>query len=111
MDKWTQDFKYGLRRLVKTPGFTTVAVLSLALGIGANTAIFTLVDQVLLRMLPVENPRELVQFRLGHRAVPPTVILSIFTVGMPTPTGTLWPSLPHTPMPSSSLRSWPTMLT
>src|SRR5438270_6941982 len=47
----------------------------------------------------------------AHCAVPPTVILSILTVGTPTPTGTLCPSLPHTPMPSSSFRSFPTMLT
>jgi predicted permease len=46
------------------PGFAATAVLSLALGIAANTSIFTLVDQILLRLLPVENPRELVQFRM-----------------------------------------------
>jgi predicted permease len=50
--------------LGRAPVFTAVAVLSLGLGIGANTAMFTLVDQVLLRMLPVERPRELIQFRL-----------------------------------------------
>ena len=49
--------------------------------------------------------------QIAHAAVPPTVIRSIFTVGMPTPTGTLWPSFPHTPMPSSRCRSRPTMLT
>jgi hypothetical protein len=49
--------------LRRSPGFTIVAVLSLALGIGGNTAIFTLLDQVLLRLLPVENPRELVQLQ------------------------------------------------
>src|SRR5262245_23640840 len=54
------DLRYALRNLRKTPVFTTVAILSLALGIGANTAIFTLLDQVLLRTLPVKNPRELV---------------------------------------------------
>jgi predicted permease len=59
-----KDFKYGVRQLQSNPGFALAAVLSLALGIGANSAIFTLVDQILLRLLPVENPRELVQLRL-----------------------------------------------
>ncbi|MDX2152782.1 MAG: ABC transporter permease [Bryobacteraceae bacterium] len=59
-----QDLRFGLRQLRAHPGFTATAVLSLALGIAANTSIFTLVDQVLLRLLPVPNPRELVQFRM-----------------------------------------------
>jgi predicted permease len=59
-----QDFRYGVRLLRLNPAFTGTAVLSLALGIAANTSIFTLVDQVLLRLLPVENARELVQFRM-----------------------------------------------
>ena len=58
------DFRFGLRQLRLNPGFALAAILSLALGIGANTAIFTLVDQLLLRLLPVENPRELVQLRV-----------------------------------------------
>jgi predicted permease len=65
-----QDLRYGIRLLIKHKGFTTVAALSLALGIGTNTAIFSLINAALLRMLPVPNPERLVFFTIaGQRGV------------------------------------------
>ena len=56
-----KDLRYGLRMLVKSPGFTIVAVLSLALGIGANTTVFSLLDAIMLRSLPVQHPHTVIQ--------------------------------------------------
>jgi predicted permease len=61
MERFWQSLRYTLRVLSKNPGFTTVAILSLALGIGANTAIFTLINALLLRDIPVRQPERLVQ--------------------------------------------------
>ena len=63
METFWQDLRYGARVLIRNPGFTVVALLTLALGLGANTAIFSLTDQILLRLLPVEKPEELVVLR------------------------------------------------
>src|SRR6202453_1813896 len=64
LERTVQDLKYALRRLLKSPGFTIAAIATLALGIGANTAIFELLDAVLLQSLPVKNPQELAEVRV-----------------------------------------------
>ncbi len=63
----TGELRFAVRSLIKSPVFTSVAVLSLALGIGANTAVFTFLDQALLRLLPVKDPQQVVQLKeVGH---------------------------------------------
>ena len=61
-----QDLKFAVRQLFKNPGFTSVAVLTLALGIGANTAIFTIINALMLRSLPVSHPEQLIQVCSGR---------------------------------------------
>ncbi len=65
-----QDLRYGVRMLLKHKGFTAVAVLSLALGIGANTAIFSLINALMLKMLPVKDAQELVLFKVTSPSMP-----------------------------------------
>ena len=62
MNAIIQDMRYAMRQLTRSPGFAATVIVTLALGIGANAAIFTIFDQVLLRLLPVHQPKELVRF-------------------------------------------------
>jgi MacB-like periplasmic core domain len=70
MKSLLQDVRFGLRMLRKSPGFTAVAIITLALGIGANTAIFSLINAIMLRTLPVKDPQRLVQLNWVSRETP-----------------------------------------
>jgi len=77
-----RDLKYAIRSLLKSPVFTTVAVLSLALGIGANSAVFTLLDQALLRALPVRDPGQLVQLTQNGQIMGSNIGMHAFSYPM-----------------------------
>ena len=84
LDRLKQDLVYALRAMRRSPGFSATAVLSLALGIGANTAIFSLIDAVLLRWLPVRDPQGLIQVIIRR---PGTVPLESFAYPLVPSTG------------------------
>ncbi|HEV2668352.1 MAG TPA: multidrug ABC transporter substrate-binding protein, partial [Blastocatellia bacterium] len=77
MQNLWQDLRYGARTLLKNPGFTLIAIITLALGIGANTAIFSVADKLLLRTLPVKDPYRLAL--VSGETVNPKFLNNIFS--------------------------------
>src|SRR5215475_917182 len=97
------DFRHAVRVLRLNPGFATIALLSLALGIGANTAIFQLLDAVLLRMLPVQNPQSLIEVRVQS---PKGGFSGSFVNGHAELTTKQWDALRERQQGFSSLFAW-----
>src|SRR5262245_28804144 len=102
LDELWQDLKYGLRGLRLNPGFALVAILSLALGIGANTAIFELIDAVRLRTLPVAHPEQIALVDLKDR----TGARGAFASWYPALTNPVWERVRDAAPPSMALFAW-----
>jgi len=102
LERAAQDLKYAGRRLVKSPGFTIAAVATLTLGIGANTAIFQLLDAVLLQSLPVRNPQELAEVRIADMDKARGGVFS----GYPVVTNPLWEKLREDHQGFSEIAAW-----
>src|SRR5438094_2264007 len=97
-----QDLRYGARLLRLNPVFTAIAVLSLALGIGANTALFQLLDAVRLRTLPVKNPQELAEVGFDHQGWYAGHVEGRY----PVLTGSLWEQLRDQQQAFSGILAW-----
>src|ERR1700746_1122531 len=97
-----QDVRYGLRLLRLNPGFTIVAVLSLALGIGANTAIFQLLDAVRMRTLPVKDPQEIARIKFEKRGSRS----GMFSTRYPDFTHAIWEEIREKQEGFSSVYAW-----
>ncbi len=104
VERATQDVRYACRTLLRTPGFTAVAALSLALGIGANTAIFQLLDAVGFRSLPVQRPEELVEVQIAH----PRSRMGAFKGRRPELTYAQWQQIRNHQQAFSGLFAWNT---
>ena len=102
LERTVQDLKYALRRLVKSPGFTLAAIATLSLGIGANTAIFELLDAVLLQSLPVANPQELAEVRVVDMDKARGGVSS----GYPVVTNPIWEKLREDHPGFSAIAAW-----
>jgi putative ABC transport system permease protein len=102
LESGAQDLKYALRRLLKSPGFTIAAIATLALGIGANTAIFELLDAVLLQSLPVANPQELAEVRV----VDMDKARGTYSSTYPAVTNPIWEKLREDHQGFSELAAW-----
>ncbi len=102
LESAVQDLKYALRRLLKSPGFTIAAIATLTLGIGANTAIFELLDAVLLQSLPVANPQELADVRV----VDMDKARGSYSSAYPVVTNPIWEKLREDHQGFSEIAAW-----